>query len=681
MTVRRPLKFRSRSPNLATGDTYEFYGVVSNAVVFKTNLLRYTLAEANSIISKLDLSAFSAAGLSTPSNFNLYDIDMDGQPDGGYIFLETQDDSGNALTPWRPWWPKYSNRNVYYLQPASNNSNNYQFPGNFTTSQVRQYYSIDERNQELQEEPNVNYIVGLVIDKWFRTQRTADFTNTYGNPSTTIEGVELRLPHTFKFGTQGYTVAAQYNGNITSWSSYSRSYLNDYTGYEFTGTASVLSLYTHIGVSSPGSTATLHPYVNGPSDTIRDTRYKASYGVLLASPPYAECIDPPLKQYPEGTFGVQGIATFSKGAVFQNIEILIPGRGADPVINVIEFWYKTLGPDPKRVPDIGGLRYWVSLYYSGMDFFVLKETIRVALVEAFNVYGYVTDYYSYCQWQEKQGLLTPSGVPPASQGVVELVSTAHHGVDQWVQPSNYYPGYTEAYRPMYYSNGELRSMSDADIDDTFIKPAIKCIMGESTLPNVDESLLPYTITTSSTSPSGWSRMTTGGGVSRTTANSVIFTDTVANTTAYSNFNLSAYSPDFYQTQTEYYLHKKNYFGSVNQLSSGNFTWVRYDNSTKSIIEMTSDELATYMYERFKHVIATVPSWRIRYTFHLSNSSASSNYSYQSRAALGTYMTDTSTNGNATNLFIQYGADDYRYMSVPTGSKGTITQYRLYAVRY
>lgn len=659
MTVRSPLKFGSSSPNVATGDTYEFYGVQSNAVVFKTNLIRYTLAEANNIISQLDLSAFSSAGLAIPVNFNSYHIGMDGQPGGGYVFMETQDDAGNPRTPWRPWWPKYANRNVYYLQPASNNTNNYQFAGNFTFSQVRGYYSIDVRKQELQEESNVNYLIGLVIDKWLRS------TSTYVTGSAAPEGVELRLPHTYRSGSEGYTVYNQTYGNINSWSTY--------------GSASILNLNTHIGVSTPGSTATLHPTISGAADVMRDTRFKASTGVTLTSPPGA-CYDELDVIATEANFRTGYVAIFSGGTIAQNSTLMVPGSGKNNVVNQIEAWYKTPSIDPNRIPDIDGLRYWVDIYNT-RGAAVCEGALKNALQADKNTYGTIVSYYSYCGYQTYLGL-NNSG-PPSSQGNVQLVSNKYTTVDQWVQPSSTYAGYNEAYRPMYYSpTGQLITMSDADIDDTFIKPAIKYILGESTLPNVDESLIPYTITTSSTSPAGWSRVQPGGDVASSSASaSVIFADTVANTSSYANLDLSLFGQDFFYTQTEYFLHKKNYFGSINQLSSGNFTWVRFDDSTNSIIAMSSDELAGYLYGRFKHVIATVPSWRIRYTFHLSNSSSSSSYSYNYRVPLGTNMTDTSTGGQERNLERQYGADDYRYMAVPNGGASTVNYYRLYAVRY
>ena len=207
--------------------------------------------------------------------------------------------------------------------------------------------------------------------------------------------------------------------------------------------------------------------------------------------------------------------------------------------------------------------------------------------------------------------------------------------------------------PLYVdSNNNLRAMSLADVNDTFVAPAVLLMCTSDT--GTDQAGT-YTITASATAATGETNVST----------TAVFTDTRANAAAYTAGGIPE-TVDQPTTIANYYLHR------VDPASAATIV--------RPLVSLTSNTLKIQVYP-----VATLRAFlahAIRYAVGTGALSGSTiTYAWSSTgttSARGTAMLDTRLDGS-TRITNQVG-DDYRAQEVPSGSAGTISTHRLYIRR-
>ena len=193
-------------------------------------------------------------------------------------------------------------------------------------------------------------------------------------------------------------------------------------------------------------------------------------------------------------------------------------------------------------------------------------------------------------------------------------------------------------------SGELQEMTQADVDDTFIYPAISLV--------TSGTYLPYTITTSSSSPSGY------GVLGR------VFSDTRADVGLYTADGIGE-AADQPITINSYYLHRLlsvpfNYY-MLGRFLNGDLIGSQItptdDNSTPM----------TYLTSRFEYLSRTSNGSKITYSINSTNSNAKQ---------MGSSIIDTKLNGGGSYQKRFVSADDYRSQNFPNGSPINISTYKL-----
>jgi hypothetical protein len=207
--------------------------------------------------------------------------------------------------------------------------------------------------------------------------------------------------------------------------------------------------------------------------------------------------------------------------------------------------------------------------------------------------------------------------------------------------------------PLYVDgNNNLRAMSLADVNDTFVAPAVLLMCTSDT--GTDQAGT-YTITASATAATGETNVST----------TAVFTDTRANAAAYTAGGIPE-TVDQPTTIANYYLHR------VDPASAATIV--------RPLVSLTSNTLKIQVYP-----VATLRAFlahAIRYAVGTGALSGSTiTYAWASTgttSARGTAMLDTRLDGS-TRITNQVG-DDYRAQEVPSGSAGTISTHRLYIRR-
>ncbi len=194
--------------------------------------------------------------------------------------------------------------------------------------------------------------------------------------------------------------------------------------------------------------------------------------------------------------------------------------------------------------------------------------------------------------------------------------------------------------PVYYnSSNQIQSMNLQDVKDTFLHPAIDKL----------------TLGTTSASQGGTYHITTSN--SNAVSSTAVFTDTRANTGAYTAGSIPE-ALDQPSTLTNYYLHQIT--GSDNS-----FTLPLQANSSTNL--RTTEE--TY----FKDLLQ---QW-IRYTAVSSTDGYSISYNINGTGNnRGSGMADTRLNGSGNYQTRFVNSDDYRAQEFPNGTPATITTYYL-----
>jgi len=199
--------------------------------------------------------------------------------------------------------------------------------------------------------------------------------------------------------------------------------------------------------------------------------------------------------------------------------------------------------------------------------------------------------------------------------------------------------------PIYQTSGNIQAMSLTDVYDTFIKPALTTIAGAVGQP-------------------GTYRMHTSNSLSGYTNLGLVFTDTRANTGAFTAALIGT-SGTFQQhgsTIQSFYLLSKN---NIAAPSMEQMLFIR--NSDKNIEEYTQAEMDGWLKNSMRHVASEVVGSKIRYKLDTGTDAVQ----------LGTGVTDTIlTGGSGVYTIRQASTNDYRAQEFPDGTAATATTWNL-----
>ena len=209
------------------------------------------------------------------------------------------------------------------------------------------------------------------------------------------------------------------------------------------------------------------------------------------------------------------------------------------------------------------------------------------------------------------------------------------------------PSGTTAF-PVYYDNssGSIIAMTQTDILDTFVQPAIDLLVSGTESNNTAGT---YTVTDSSSAATNYTVVD---------GSNPIFTDTRADTSAYSADGIPE-TLDQPSTITNYYLHRRNAATSTPSVFP---VLIDSGNNLQSMSNSTVDSVLGAWLRYW--AAASDNGYKIAYTIATSGGTTR-----------GTAMVDTRLDGSGNYQTRQVG-DDYRSQEFPNGSAGTITTYNL-----
>ena len=206
--------------------------------------------------------------------------------------------------------------------------------------------------------------------------------------------------------------------------------------------------------------------------------------------------------------------------------------------------------------------------------------------------------------------------------------------------------------PVYFdsSSKSIIAMPIADIKDTFLHPAIDKLIAAS---ESDTTAGTYTITTSSSAATGYTVVD---------ASNPVFTDTRADTSAYSAAGIPE-TLDQPTTVTNYFLHRRNQ-GSDGFSSLA--TPLIIADSGQTLTAQTTEGVIEGLFLEWIRETASESTDGYKIVYSIGTSGGSTR---------GTGMVDTRLNGSGNYQQLQVG-DDYRSQEFPNGSAATITTYNL-----
>ena len=202
--------------------------------------------------------------------------------------------------------------------------------------------------------------------------------------------------------------------------------------------------------------------------------------------------------------------------------------------------------------------------------------------------------------------------------------------------------------PIYYTSaGNIQAMNLQDVKDTFLHPAIDLLQAATTTTRQAGTYTIHTATTLS------------GSTEVSGANTPIFTDTRANTSAYTSGGIPE-TLDQPTTITNYYLFRVN--GSDTSYTSPYY--VTGDNNLQEFTEATFENLVK---EWIRYTAASsADGYKISYNIGTSGSGNTR----------GSGIANTILTGSGNYQTYQAGADDYRAQEFPDGSTSTAATYYL-----
>ena len=198
--------------------------------------------------------------------------------------------------------------------------------------------------------------------------------------------------------------------------------------------------------------------------------------------------------------------------------------------------------------------------------------------------------------------------------------------------------------PVYYDgSGSIQSMTLQDMKDTIFEPAIDLLTSGSTGTQQGGT---YFISTSTS---------VAGATEVSGANTAVFTDTRADTSAYTASGIPE-TLDQPTTIANYYLHKIT--GSDTSYTA---PLINDGGDLKTIPDA---DFETILKTGIRHMATSETGYRISYNVNGSGNNR------------GTAMTDTILNGSGNYQTIEVNTDDYRAQEFPNGTAVTATTYNL-----
>ena len=204
--------------------------------------------------------------------------------------------------------------------------------------------------------------------------------------------------------------------------------------------------------------------------------------------------------------------------------------------------------------------------------------------------------------------------------------------------------------PVYFdsSSKSIIAMPIADIKDTFLHPAIDKLITAS---ESDTTAGTYTITSSSTAATGYTVVD---------ASNAVFTDTRADTSAYTAGGIPE-TLDQPTTVTNYFLHRRNQgsdgFGSL-------ATPLIIADSGQTLTAQTTEAVIEGLFLEWIRETASESGDGYQIVYSVGTSGGNTR---------GTGMVDTRLNG-AGNYQTRQVGDDYRSQEFPNGSAATISTF-------
>ena len=192
--------------------------------------------------------------------------------------------------------------------------------------------------------------------------------------------------------------------------------------------------------------------------------------------------------------------------------------------------------------------------------------------------------------------------------------------------------------PIWQTSGNIKAMTLQEMYDTFVGSAIDTIVAAQ----------PYKIHTSTSAPSGYTRVST----------TAVFSDTRANVGAYTAGGIGE-TLDQPTTITNYYLHRKN--GDSVSYSSRPM----YITSTNHLKEYTEAEFDAILKEVIRYTTVNLASNKLRF------------YIGGSGTTCGSSMVNKKYN-SSTYQQRYVNTDDYRTQEFPAGSSVAVNTYYLKA---
>ena len=197
--------------------------------------------------------------------------------------------------------------------------------------------------------------------------------------------------------------------------------------------------------------------------------------------------------------------------------------------------------------------------------------------------------------------------------------------------------------PCYYYNGGIRPMTDTDVYDTFISPAITNLTSGST----------------GTAQGGTYRIhTSDGGLSGHTLVSAtaVFTDTRADTSLYTAAGIGE-ALDQPTTITNFYLY------TVNGAAASYIKPLRVTATNNNLQVFSATLFDTLLQNHVRYAAASISGQQVRYSYSTGNNR-------------GSGMTNTILNGSGNYQTLYVNTNDYRAQEFPDGSAVTADTYFL-----
>lgn len=196
--------------------------------------------------------------------------------------------------------------------------------------------------------------------------------------------------------------------------------------------------------------------------------------------------------------------------------------------------------------------------------------------------------------------------------------------------------------PIYYDgSGSIQAMNSTDVFDTFITTAIGLLVDGS---DRDGTFRIHT----STSLSGHTLI----------SSTPVFSDTRANTGAYSDSTIGDHALDNPFTVTNYYLFR------TNQGSAPSFTAPLQIDNNNDLQEYTTTNFDAMLLAEIRHHTVNTTGSRISYNINGSGNNR------------GSAMVNTILNGSGNYQTRFVGSNDYRAQEFPNGTAVTANTYRL-----